>query len=167
MRESCEAYLDIETTGLSPFQHDITVIGILVVKSEENRFVQLVGRKISKNAILESLEGVSSIYTYNGHRFDLPFINCRYDINLETLYSHCDLMHHCWKKKLFGGLKAVECNLGIERKLKEVNGLEAIRLWWQYVEYADNMALNKLLEYNKEDVVNLKILKYKLLQTSE
>jgi uncharacterized protein len=167
MPVACEAYLDIETTGLSPCQCDITVIGILVVKPVEHRLIQLVGRKISKTAILESLEGVSSIYTYNGHRFDLPFINSHYDINLEAVFSHCDLMHHCWKNKLYGGLKAVECSLGIERKLKEVNGLEAIRLWWQYVEYADIIALNKLLEYNKEDVVNLKVLKDRLLESPD
>jgi uncharacterized protein len=166
MAKSCEAYLDIETTGLSPQRSDITVIGILVVESSENRFFQLVGRKISRAAIMESLDGVESIYTYNGHRFDLPFIHSHYDINLEALFSHCDLMHHCWKNKLYGGLKAVECSLGIERKLKEVNGYEAVRLWWQYVEYADIISLNKLLEYNKEDVINLKILKDKLLQPS-
>lgn len=166
MENLCEAYLDIETTGLSPYQSDITVIGIFIVNSSESRLIQLVGRKISKAAISECLEGVSSIYTYNGHRFDLPFINSHYDINLEALFNHCDLMHHCWKNKLYGGLKAVECSLGIERKLKEVNGYEAVRLWWQYVEYADNIALNKLLEYNKEDVVNLKILKDKLFRHS-
>jgi uncharacterized protein len=167
MENSCEAYLDIETTGLSPYRSDITVIGIFVVHSVGSRLIQLVGRKISKAAIMESLDGVSSIYTYNGHRFDLPFINSHYDINLESLFNHYDLMHHCWKNKLYGGLKAVECSLGIERKLKEVNGYEAVRLWWQYVEYADNIALNKLLEYNKEDVVNLKILKDKVFQPSE
>jgi uncharacterized protein len=60
---------------------------------------------------------------------------------------------------LRGGLKAVERKLGIVRKLPEVNGLEAIRLWWRYVENFDLEALETLLAYNKEDIVNLKTLK--------
>jgi uncharacterized protein len=162
----CEAYLDIETTGLHPRQNDITVVGIYVTNPRESRLIQLVGRKITKSAISESLEGVSSIYTYNGHRFDLPFIDSQYNLDLEAQFNHCDLMHHCWKQNLYGGLKAVEQCLGIERKLKEVNGYEAIRLWWQYVDYADPIALNTLLEYNKEDVINLKYLKERLFNTS-
>jgi uncharacterized protein len=114
---------------------------------------------------VESLKGVSSIYTYNGHRFDLPFIHFQYGVDLETQFEHFDLMNHCWKNNLYGGLKAVERCLGIERKLKDINGYEAVRLWKQYVEYADLFALKKLLEYNKEDVINLKVLKDRLNKT--
>ena len=72
-------------------------------------------------------------------------------------------MYDCWRNKLYGGFKAVERQLGIERKLTEVNGYEAVRLWWRYVDSFDLDALNTLLEYNKEDVVNLKVLKERLL----
>ena len=160
-----EAYLDIETTGFHPVQSEITVVGIYICSQSEERFVQLVGEKITGNAILNSLQGVSSIYTYNGHRFDLPFIYSRYGVDLESQFSHCDLMHHCWKNNLYGGLKAVERCLGIERKLIEVNGYEAVKLWWRYIRYGDQVALRKLLDYNKEDVVNLKVLKDKLLNS--
>ena len=158
-----EAYLDIETTGLQPFHNEITVVGIYLTNGMEEKVVQLVGRKINKDSILEALEGARNIYTYNGHRFDLPFIHARHGVNLESRFSHCDLMHYCWRNNLYGGLKRVEECLGIERRLKEVNGLEAIRLWWKYVEYADLIALQKLLDYNKEDVVNLKALKDRLV----
>jgi|WetSurMetagenome_2_1015567.scaffolds.fasta_scaffold305567_2 uncharacterized protein len=162
-RSQFEAYLDIETTGLHHFHNEITVVGIYLTNGLEEKVVQLVGRKINKDSILEALEGARNIYTYNGHRFDLPFIHARHGVNLESGFSHCDLMHYCWRNNLYGGLKRVEECLGIERRLKEVNGLEAIRLWWKYVEYADLIALQKLLDYNKEDVVNLKALKDKLV----
>jgi len=71
-------------------------------------------------------------------------------------------MYHCWKSNLYGGFKAVERQLGIERRLKEVNGYEAVRLWWRYVDDYDEDALSTLLEYNREDVVNLKHLKERL-----
>ncbi len=163
MESNFEAFLDIETTGFHPVLNEITVVGIYITNGAEERFVQLVGNQITAIAILQALEGTKNIYTYNGHRFDLPFIRARHGINLESHFSHCDLMHHCWKNNLYGGLKAVERCLGIDRQLKEVNGYEAVKLWWRYIQYSDQIALRKLLDYNKEDVLNLKILRDKLL----
>ncbi len=140
MLRHVEAYLDIETTGLSPQYSEITVDNLLDVLTE-----------------------VSVIYTYNGKSFDLPFIHSRLGINLEESFSHHDLMYDCWRNNLYGGFKAVERQLGIDRKLTEVNGYEAVKLWWRYVDYFDLDALNTLLEYNKEDVLNLKTLKERLL----
>ncbi|MCJ7606117.1 MAG: ribonuclease H-like domain-containing protein [Dehalococcoidales bacterium] len=154
-----EAYLDIETTGLSPADCDITVTGIYRWGADGSDCVQLIGRDNTADNILEALDGIPIIYTYNGKRFDLPFIHSRVGINLETLFPHHDLMFDCWRNRLMGGLKSVERQMGITRKLPDVNGFEAIRLWWRYVETFDLDALNTLLEYNKEDVVNLKTLK--------
>ena len=163
MHPCVEAYLDIETTGLAPWDSDITVIGIHLCNGDDTEFIQLVGKDISTQSILEALNGVEVIYIYNGSRFDLPFINCSLGINLAQLLTHRDLMYDCWRNNLYGGFKAVEKQLGIERRLREVNGYEAVRLWWRYVESFDLDALDTLLEYNKEDVLNLRILKEKLL----
>ena len=120
------------------------------------------GKDVTAQSIVEVLQGADVLYTYNGSRFDLPFIYCRLGINPATITRHCDLMYDCWKNNLYGGFKAVERQLGIERRLTEVNGYEAVRLWWRYVDYFDLDALNTLLEYNKEDVLNLKVLREKL-----
>jgi len=163
LKYALEAYLDIETTGLSPNYHEITVAGIHLVNRFDDRFIQLVGEDVTAESILEALEGVDLVYTYNGSRFDLPFIDARLGINLAQLFTHRDLMYDCWRNNLYGGFKAVERQLGIERKLTEVNGYEAVKLWWRYVESFDLDALDTLLEYNKEDVLNLKTLKERLL----
>ena len=157
-----EAYLDIETTGLSPDNCQITVIGIYITGDGEDEMIQLVGDEISDEAITSALEGVNVLHTYNGARFDLPFIDAHHKVNLAEEFEHIDLMFDCWKNNLYGGLKSVERQLGIDRKLKEVNGYEAVRLWWAYVNDNDEEALKTLLEYNKEDVVNLKTLKKRL-----
>ncbi|MDD4876312.1 MAG: ribonuclease H-like domain-containing protein [Dehalococcoidales bacterium] len=163
MQNTIEAYLDIETTGLSSADCIVTVIGIYICCGEDEKVVQLVGKDISANNLLEALKDVNVIHTYNGSRFDLPFINDFLGVNLNQMFPHRDLMLDCWDKNLYGGLKSVECQLGIARQLRDMNGYEAIRLWWKYVNSFDMNALNKLLEYNKEDVINLKTLKAKLL----
>ena len=163
MRPSIDAYLDIETTGLSPRYCKITVVGIHLVSEYESRFTQLVGEEVTADNMLQALDGVGTLYTYNGSRFDLPFIDIRLGINLAQLFNHCDLMFHCWRNNLYGGFKAVERQLGIERRLKEINGFEAVRLWWKWVNDYDEEALAALLEYNKEDVINLKTLREMLL----
>ncbi len=163
MQPVTEAYLDIETTGLSPWYSEITVVGVHFCNGFDTRFIQLVGGDVTADNLLEVLRGVDVIYTYNGSRFDLPFIRCRLGINLVELFTHRDLMYDCWRNNLYGGFKAVERQLGIERRLTEVSGYEAVRLWWRYVNDCDQAALATLLEYNKEDVINLKTLKERLL----
>lgn len=163
MQPCVEAYLDIETTGLSPWDSEITVVGIHLCNGDATRFIQLVGKDITARSLLDALNGVGVIYTYNGSRFDLPFVYNRLGIHLAELFRHRDLMYDCWQCKLYGGFKEVERQLGIERKLAEINGYEAVRLWRKYVDSFDMEALNTLLEYNKEDVINLKTLKERLL----
>lgn len=54
------------------------------------------------------LKGVDEIYSYNGSRFDLPFIGAKLGINLKDCFNHTDLMYDCWRRNLYGGLKVVE-----------------------------------------------------------
>ena len=157
-----DAYLDIETTGLCSFYDEITVIGICLANDSGNRLVQLVGGDVTRANLLRNLRCVDTIYTYNGSRFDLPFINIRLGVNLGEHFHHRDLMHDCWRNNLYGGFKAVERQLNIPRRLRGIGGAEAVVLWWRYQIGHDRRALDLLLEYNKEDVVNLMTLREKL-----
>jgi len=160
-----EAYLDVETTGLYPGKSSLTVIGIYIIEDDgSDRVIQLVGEDCCKSKLLEQLEGIEKIYTYNGHRFDLPFVNAAIHVDLEAKIPHRDLMFDCWRCRLSGGFKAVEVSLGIERELKGVNGLEAVILWQKYKRENDEEALERLLLYNREDVVNLRKLHQKLME---
>ncbi len=159
MVSTTDAYLDIETTGLSWKDAGITVIGIYLVNGVDDRLVQLVGMDVTADNLLESLAGVKEIYTYNGSGFDLPFIHGSLDVDLEGLFNHHDLMLDCWRRNLYGGFKAVEQQLGIPRQLQGISGLDAVRLWWRYLEGGDLDALATLLEYNREDVMNLRVLR--------
>jgi uncharacterized protein YprB with RNaseH-like and TPR domain len=158
-----DAYIDIETTGLSPATCSITVVGIYRVGRDGGRLVQLVGDDVTRAGIEQAVYGVDTIYTYNGRKFDLPFIRDALGLDLVSrCRSHRDLMYDCWRHNLYGGLKKVEVKLGISRQTEGINGLEAVMLWQRYVEHDDRQALDTLLRYNAEDVMNLKILKERL-----
>lgn len=150
-----KAYLDIETS----YEGNITIIGILL---ENANFIQLIDKEITPYFILHTLEGVSTIYTYNGSRFDFPMIKRNIGLDLTEYFKSHDLMYDCWRMNLYGGLKNVEQKLNISRKIKGISGYEAMRLWQLYQDYDDTQALALLLAYNREDVENLVILEKKI-----
>ncbi len=156
------AYIDIETTGLSRHQCELTVVGIALEQNGPCRIVQLLETGLSGENVLAALQGVDEIYSYNGSRFDLPFIQTRLGVDLRYSFKHTDLMYDCWRNNLKGGLKAVERQLGIQRILKGVDGFVAVKLWFEYANNNDRHALATLLEYNREDVANLLVLRRKL-----
>ncbi len=148
------AFLDIETS----WERTITIIGIY--RSGEGT-TQLIAPEINRAGLLQVMEGVKQIFTYNGSGFDLPVIERWLGVKLSGLAPHRDLMHDCRKRKLVGGLKGVERTLGIHRDTEGVDGLQAMKLWAAY-QQGDNEALDLLLRYNKEDCVNLEILAQKI-----
>ena len=155
-------YLDIETTSLDPSHGDLTIIGLYLEEAKQQRFIQLVGEEISTAKLLEALEEVKVLYTYNGSRFDLPYIEAKLGVDLTKQCLHHDLMYDCWRRNLYGGLKEVERQLGIARQSTGIDGHMAVRLWLNYKLHDDQKALLTLLGYNREDVLNLKALRKKL-----
>jgi uncharacterized protein YprB with RNaseH-like and TPR domain len=146
-----KAYLDIETS----FDGSITVVGL---HAEDRGMIQLVGGKINDLALCSALEGVKTICTYNGSRFDLPVIRRRLGLDLAKEFRSHDLMYDCWRHGLFGGLKRVEEQLGISRRSKGIDGFDAMRLWSRFENNGDEEALGVLLTYNRDDVLNLPVL---------
>jgi uncharacterized protein YprB with RNaseH-like and TPR domain len=155
-------YLDIETTGLSHRNSVPSVVGLRA----GSRFFQWHGDQIRRELILDALPGDAVIYTYNGHRFDLPFLDHHLQIGFRSKYKTIDLMFECWKFGLKGGLKAVERTLGIAREDTETDGYLAVVLWHRWERHGDEEALQRLLDYNREDVETLPHLHRKLQEKS-
>ncbi|MDW7727637.1 MAG: ribonuclease H-like domain-containing protein [Candidatus Methanoperedens sp.] len=143
------AYVDIETTGLSPNYHEITIIGIYDGK-EAKMFI----KGINLADAVDELSKYKQLVTFNGARFDLPFIESEYPGFFNHL--HTDLMYPLRKIGYSGGLKNIECMLGLKRSGDTVgiSGFDAVRLWKKY-ERGDKKALELLVKYNTEDIVNL------------
>lgn len=143
-----KAYLDIETSPGG----QVTVVGIY---REDRGLRQLVGGEITDLSVWEALEGVDTLCTYNGDRFDLPILERQTRLDLRSRFRSLDLLRECRRAGLRGGLKRMEERFGIPRATRGMNGRDALRLWARYETQGDREALRLLLEYNREDVMNL------------
>ncbi|HPP07302.1 MAG TPA: ribonuclease H-like domain-containing protein, partial [Syntrophorhabdaceae bacterium] len=77
------------------------------------------------------------------------------DIDLRKTHKSIDLLKIKRRLGIKGGLKELEKMFGIKRKTEGINGYNAMTLWETYVKKGRLDALNLLLEYNREDVLNL------------
>jgi uncharacterized protein YprB with RNaseH-like and TPR domain len=181
------AYLDIETHYIGQYTddrlfkdfryHQITVIGILVLDSGKESFIQLVGDEATRDNLMAALEGVALIVTYNGRSipdkvkgyigFDFPVIAAQLGVVLDKAFKHRDLCPECWKQHLYGGLKAVERTLGLKRRLPGKDGKWADVTWKQYEVSRDESLLKELLAYNREDVFMLSSLEQALARRAK
>ena len=145
-------YLDIETTGLSPRYHDVTVVG---VHDGKDCRTLVRGRGLSAEAIRQALAGCKLLVTYFGTVFDVPFLSAAF-AQFRWDLPHFDLCFGGRRVGLTGGLKEVERELGMQRdaSIGEVDGFEAVRLWRRH-QRGDGTALTKLLQYNEADTRNL------------
>lgn len=143
-------FLDIETTGLSQNYHDITMIGVYD-GSDEKMFIR--GKNLDE--FRSAVRNYDLFVTYNGKCFDLPFIQSKFpDLNLEKF--HADLRYLMKGLGYTGGLKSIEKQLGIHRSkgVQGMGGREAVVLWKKY-QRGHPKALQKLIDYNREDIINL------------
>lgn len=154
------AYLDIETA----FDGAITVIGVY---RPDQGCIQLVDGGVHDLNVHRAVEGIGTIYTYNGAAFDLPYIKRRLGVDLRADYAHHDLMRTCLRQGLRGGLKKVEQQIGIVRTTAGLTGYDAPKLWRAYQNNDAQEALALLLRYNREDVVNLPRIRAHLEQILE
>lgn len=143
-----KAYLDIETCAGGA----VTVVGIY---REDRGLRQLVGGEITDVTVWEALEGVETLCTFNGDRFDLPILERQVRLDLRKHFASLDLLRECRRVGLKGGLKRLEERFGIARHTRGISGWDALQLWARYEDEGDREALRLLLEYNREDVMNL------------
>jgi hypothetical protein len=144
------AFVDIETTGLSPDSSDITMVGVLDFQGYR-AFVQDENMEDLRGA----LEEYDLLVTFNGAAFDLPFIEHKLG-RMFAQVAHIDLMFPLRRMGLTGGLKAIEKRLKVGRPsaLSTLNGFDAV-LMWRMWRNGDKAARDTLVRYNAEDVLSL------------
>ncbi|WP_435358232.1 ribonuclease H-like domain-containing protein [Haloarchaeobius sp. DFWS5] len=148
--ETC--FFDIETTGLSKERDVVTTVSF----HQGDETTTLVrGDDLTAETLREQFADASLVGTFNGARFDVPFLESSFDISVDV--PHVDLMYPCKRLGLDGGLKAIETEIGIARDGPEISGRDAVRLWHEY-EGGSQEALDTLVEYNRDDTRNLQTL---------
>ena len=147
------AFLDIETTGLYAETDAITIIGLF-----DGQQTKVFVKGLNLRDFASEIKKYSLIVTFNGKRFDVPFITHLFG-EMPPHQAHLDLLYVMRKLGYQGGLKSIERQLGIKRDgaLREADGYMAILLWREY-QRGNSTALDTLIRYNLEDVVNLQYL---------
>jgi len=142
-------YLDIETTGLESWSNKITTIALY----DGNSIYHYVNGQ-NLDDFVDDIKRYKVIVTYNGKSFDVPFIESYFGIALNS--SHIDLRYILSSLGYTGGLKSCEIQLGMDRgDLSEIDGYFAVLLWFEYRRNKNQKALETLLAYNIQDVLNL------------
>ncbi|MHB1435867.1 MAG: ribonuclease H-like domain-containing protein [Thermoplasmata archaeon] len=144
------AFLDIETTSLSPFEGMVTVVTVHGGGAT---------RSFVADDNLEELPAYLRRFhlmvTFNGRLFDLPFLQFRFP-QWSPPAGHFDLRFALYRVGQAGGLKRIEerLRLGSRAGVEGIQGLDAVRLWEQH-RRGSASALDRLIQYNRADAVNL------------
>ncbi len=146
------AFLDIETDGLDCSEGMITTIALY-----DGATLRCYVNGHNLEAFVDDIQPYKALVTYNGKCFDIPFIERYFRIKLNQ--AQLDLRYILAGLGFKGGLKRCEKAFGIDRgALQDLDGFFAPLLFQEYERNGSQKALETLLAYNIEDVVNLEAL---------
>ncbi|MFI3238634.1 MAG: ribonuclease H-like domain-containing protein [Lachnospiraceae bacterium] len=161
-------FIDIETTGLSPIDHSIYMIGLSYYQGNSWCVTQLFAENISEESLIlkqlqDFLQGYDTIIHFNGNRFDLPFIQQRALLhNLSIDFDHMqgiDLYKRIYALRNLIVLpnytqKTLEQYLGVNRK-DRYTGRDLIKAYAQYHAMPSLPLLDMMYQHNLDDIKGL------------
>ncbi|MBT7903002.1 ribonuclease H-like domain-containing protein [Candidatus Woesearchaeota archaeon] len=143
-------FLDIET---SQYYGDITLIGVYDC---EDYLALVKGKTLTEDYLKKAFDGKKIVISFNGKGFDFPVMKRYFQKNFEQVV-HFDLRFACQQVGLVGGLKDIERQLEVSRKLPiEKMCLSPVDLWNSFISTGNQSYFEELILYNEDDVVNLK-----------
>jgi uncharacterized protein YprB with RNaseH-like and TPR domain len=158
--------LDIETTGMNG---DISLVGLYTPKDGEiihTYFLKDIN--LNQENLKQAFKGGKFLITYSGYLLDIPKIDEEFPGVIPKNIPIFDIYLFAKKLGINTNLKALENTLGIDRlddytKKRHI----AVKMWNRYKKYNDKKALATLIEYNKQDTINLYFLAEKLIKMLE
>ncbi len=144
------AFVDIETTGLSARDSDVTLVGVF----DRDGFTAYVSGENLRD-FPSALARYQLLLSFNGKSFDMPFLEHFFGRPMFDEKAHIDLMWPLRRLGYRGGLKVAERRIGLDRgELTGLDGADAVRLWRMW-EDGERGARDTLVRYNAEDVASL------------
>jgi uncharacterized protein YprB with RNaseH-like and TPR domain len=170
-------FLDIETTGLSPNTY-LFLIGLMFWEKGQFVVEQVFARNYAEEpAVLryvrDTLSRFEVVITYNGARFDLPFVETRNAVNRVTQLkpiASVDLLYTA--RRVFRGILP-NCRLGtVERHIRgidrtgDIPGMHIPGAYHDYVRTDDARAMKNVLYHNRMDLFTMAVLVNRLADPS-
>lgn len=176
--------LDIEATGLDPSRCKVILMGLLTETDDGVRVTQFLAENhYEEHKVLQATldflrdEGIDYLITFNGLRYDIPFINTRleanfidadpdsgqsalklYDFDLYRFLRKCSIL-----PKTMDSLSQASCEqrFGIANNRQDtITGRESVALFDEYSISGNTTVEKIILTHNREDVLQL----YQLMQ---
>ena len=147
------SFFDIETSGLEAD----SIVTLICCYHRGQSLCFLADENLDD--FLELLDEVQLLVSFNGSSFDVPRVLDRFHIP-QLPCAHVDLRWLCHHAGWRGGLKAIECALGMRRPpdLEGLGGAEAVWLWQTWRDHQDVKARRTLKRYCTADTVTLYML---------
>jgi uncharacterized protein YprB with RNaseH-like and TPR domain len=161
-------FLDIETTGLSPNTY-VFLCGIMFFHNSEFVVEQAFARDYAEEAgllgyVRETLDRFEAVVTYNGVKFDLPFIKTRMAVNRIPVFkpfASVDLLYTA--RRVYTGILP-NCKLGtVEGHLRgvertgDIPGKHIPAAYHDYVHSGDGRAMKHVLYHNRMDLFTMAV----------
>ncbi|MGN1381665.1 MAG: ribonuclease H-like domain-containing protein, partial [Eubacterium sp.] len=166
--------LDIETTGLRPYKDQVILIGFVLPEKDAEgnsvmHAVQLFAQspEEEKDLLLAAdkiLQTLDCVITYNGRRFDIPFLQTRakkhhltiaapYDLDLYQVIRNYSPLHQVLPSLR---QKSIEIYMGLsDSRDDEIDGGESVRLYMEYLNTGEDRLLQTILLHNHDDILQL------------
>lgn len=162
-------FYDIETTGLSRKTTYLYLVGAVGIEDKTWTFYQWMAENNKEEETIlrifsQFLEQYDCLISYNGERFDQPYLEARYEkYGLPSPFEgKISLDLYLTLKPLKTLLKlpamkqpCLEEFLGIKNRIYD-NGKECIQLYKDFLKKRDHVIANEVLGHNLEDVLGLR-----------
>lgn len=161
-------FLDIETTGLSPANSEVYLIGTACVMDGRLYIRQFFAEKPTEEreilkAFSEYMRSFDTIVTFNGNKFDIPFLEKRsFEYGIDMNFAEkkgIDIYKRIKPYKKLLGLpdmkqKTLERFMHINRQDRK-SGRELIALYGNYIAAKNEYCLDLILQHNYDDIKGL------------
>jgi len=173
------AWLDIETTGLSPRRSHVTLIGWLLPIEAGRELVQIFVETPEEEAealtaAFSELRRASTVITFNGGRFDLPFLrerSARCGVHMPPM-RHRDLLEEAlaWdvRRRIVPNyrLQTLMQHFGLGRQ-DQRSGRDMVVIYERWLERRQSEDRQSLLDHNADDLLKLPELSARLMLRRE